>query len=159
AGSTTLDLAAAEDLVADLTRQHRFFHWHVEFPHIFRVGNGATDIDPATGWSGGFSCIIGNPPWDQVQLDPREFFASRDPTIANAANTAVREALISMLVNEDPGLYGAYRAEQRRNDGIKHFVHECGIFPLTSYGRLNTYSLFAELSRTVISAAGRLGLL
>jgi len=48
AGSYTLDLGAAEDLVADLTRQYRFFHWHVEFPHIFRVGNGARDIDPAT---------------------------------------------------------------------------------------------------------------
>ena len=34
----SLDLAAAEQLVADLSSQYRFFHWHVEFPHIFRVG-------------------------------------------------------------------------------------------------------------------------
>ena len=27
-----LELAAAEDLVINLTRQYRFFHWHVEFP-------------------------------------------------------------------------------------------------------------------------------
>ena len=79
AGTDTLDLAAAEDLVADLTRQYRFFHWHVEFPHIFRVGNGATGIDPATGWSGGFSCVIGNPPWERVKLQEQEFFASRSP--------------------------------------------------------------------------------
>ena len=58
----SLDLAAAEDLVADLTRQYRFFHWHVEFPHIFRVGGSSPE-----GWTGGFSCVIGNPPWDQVQ--------------------------------------------------------------------------------------------
>jgi hypothetical protein len=57
----TLELAAAEDLVINLTRQYRFFHWHVEFPHIFRVGNGVTDINLATGWAGGFSCVIGNP--------------------------------------------------------------------------------------------------
>ena len=82
AGSYTLDPAAAEDLVTDLTRQYRFFHWHVEFPHIFRVGNGATDIDPATGWSGGFSCVIGNPPWERVKLQEQEFFASRRPEIA-----------------------------------------------------------------------------
>ena len=68
----------------DLTRQYRFFHWHVEFPHIFRVGNGATDIDPATGWAGGFSCVIGNPPWERVKLQEQEFFASRQPEIANA---------------------------------------------------------------------------
>jgi hypothetical protein len=64
--------------VADLTRQFRF-HWHVEFPHTFRVGNGATDIDHATGWSGGFSCVIGNPPWERVKLQEQEFFAARSP--------------------------------------------------------------------------------
>jgi len=159
AGSSTLKLAAAEDLVADLTRQYRFFHWHVEFPHIFRVGNGAIDIDPATGWSGGFSCVIGNPPWDQVQHDPREFFASRNPAIANAANMAARKARISSLASEDPVLYAEYRAEQRHSDGLKHFIHESGRFPLTNYGRLNTYSLFAELCRSVISAAGSFGLI
>jgi hypothetical protein len=155
----TLNLSAAEDLVADLTRQYRFFHWHVEFPHIFRVGNGAHDIDPKTGWSGGFSCVIGNPPWEQVQLDPREFFASRNTRIANAANMAARDALISQLESEDPEMHAEYVLEQQRNDGIKHFVHDSGQFPQTSYGRLNTYSLFAELGRTIISAAGRSGLI
>ena len=77
ADAGTLDSAAAEELVSDLTRQYRFFHWHVEFPHIFRVGNGARDIDPATGWAGGFSCVIGNPPWERVKLQEQEFFASR----------------------------------------------------------------------------------
>ena len=44
-GANTLELSAAEDLVADLTLQYRFFHWHVEFPHIFPTGNGVTGID------------------------------------------------------------------------------------------------------------------
>ena len=79
ADAGTLELAAAENLVEDLTRQYRFFHWHVEFPHIFRVGNGAIDINPATGWAGGFSCVIGNPPWERVKLQEQEFFASRGP--------------------------------------------------------------------------------
>ena len=155
----TLDLAAAEDLVINLTRQYRFFHWHVEFPHIFRVGNGAIDIDPATGWAGGFSCVIGNPPWDQVQLDPREFFASRRPEITNAPNMTARDTMIADLEEDDPSLFGEHKAQQRSSDGMKHFVHSSGLFPLTSYGRLNTYSLFAELSRTVISAWGRSGLI
>ena len=59
---------------------------------------------------------------------------------------------------DDPALYAEHEAEQRYSDGIKHFVHESGRFPLTSYGRLNTYSLFAELSRAVISATGAFGL-
>ena len=152
----TLDLAEAEQLVTDLTRQYRFFHWHVEFPHIFRVGNGATDIDPATGWSGGFSCVIGNPPWDQVQLDPQEFFASRSPRSLTPRTWQHADDADRRPRHDDPALYAEYKAEQRHSDGIKHFVHESGRFPLTSYGRLNTYSLFAELSRAVISAAGRI---
>ena len=106
----TLELAAAEDLVINLTRQYRFFHWHVEFPHIFRVGNGATDIDPATGWAGGFSCVIGNPPWERVKLQEQEFFASRQPEIANAANAAARKKLIAALADSDsPAERALYR--------------------------------------------------
>ena len=79
----------------DLARQYRFFHWHVEFPHIFRVGNGATGIDPDTGWAGGFSCVIGNPPWERVKLQEQEFFAADRPEIANAANAAARKKMIA----------------------------------------------------------------
>jgi hypothetical protein len=154
----TLDLAAAETLVTELTRDYRFFHWHVEFPHIFRTGPGVTGIDTSTGWAGGFSCVIGNPPWDQVQLDPQEFFASRNPEITNAANMAARDKKIAKLADDDPSLYAEYKREQRLNDGIKHFVHQSNCYPLTSYGRLNTYSLFAESSRTIISLNGRSGL-
>ena len=71
---------------------------------------------------------------------------------------AARDKLIAELAGEDPVLYAEYKSEQRFNDGTKQFVHESGNFPLTSYGRLNTYSLFTELSRSVISPAGRLGL-
>ena len=157
ADAGTLELAAAEELVTDLARQYRFFHWHVEFPHIFRVGNGGAEADPAAGWVGGFSCVIGNPPWDQVQHDPREFFASRNPRIANAQNMAVRDAQIARLAQDDPSLYAENKAQQRRTDGVKHFVHESGRFPLTSYGRLNTYSLFAETARTLLADSGRSG--
>ena len=85
----TLGLAAAEDLVIDLTRQYRFFHWHVEFPHIFPVGNGAGTIDPATGWTGGFSCVIGNPPWDLGSAELRGFWD------ASAADPQVRSLMLA----------------------------------------------------------------
>jgi hypothetical protein len=153
----TLASAAAEELVTNLTRQYRFFHWHIEFPHIFRTGNEVAGIDAATGWAGGFSCVIGNPPWDQVQHDPREFFASRDPDVANAANMAERTMKLADVKRRNPALYAEHKLEQRHIAGIKHFAHMSGRFPLTSYGRLNTYALFAETSRTVISRLGRSG--
>jgi hypothetical protein len=41
---------------------------------MFRVGNSARDTDPAAGWAGGFSCVVGNPPWERVKLQEQEFF-------------------------------------------------------------------------------------
>lgn len=43
-----------------LARQYRFFHWHLEFPGIFTVPDDGS-ADTGTGWTGGFSCVVGNP--------------------------------------------------------------------------------------------------
>jgi hypothetical protein len=153
ADDASLSLAAAEKLVADLTREYRFFHWHVEFPHIFRVGGGSPQ-----GWDGGFTCVIGNPPWEKVELKEQEFFAQRDPDIANASNQAARKKLIAELPNTNPALYVEFANEQRRSAGWTLFLKETGRYQLTGQGRLNTYAVFAETSRTVIGPRGRSGL-
>jgi N-6 DNA Methylase len=158
ADDSTLDLATAERLVTELTRQYRFFHWHVEFPHIFRVGNGTHDLDPATGWSGGFSCVIGNPPWERVKLQEQEFFASRNPDIANAPNAAARKKLIAALPDTDPALRNEFEAELRKAAGWSFLLRESGRYPLTGRGDINTYAVFAETARTVIGPRGRSGL-
>ena len=152
----TLELAAAETLVADLTRQYRFFHWHVEFPHIFRTG--VTGIDGKTGWSGGFSCVIGNPPWERVKLQEQEFFAAKAPAIANAANAAARKKLIAALPDTDPMLYNEFQTELRKAAGWSFLLRESGRYPLTGRGDINTYAVFAETARTVIGPQGRSGL-
>ena len=158
----TLELAAAEELVINFTRQYRFFHWHIEFPHIFRVGNGATDTNPAAGWAGGFSCVIGNPPWERVKLQEQEFFAARQPEIANAANAAARKKLIAGLADSDsPGnraLYDEFQIELRKAAGWSHLLRESGRYRLTGRGDINTYAVFAETARTIIKARGRSGL-
>lgn len=140
-----------------LRDQYRFFHWHLEFPDVFSAPEDGGGVDKATGWAGGFDCVLGNPPWDQVQVDAREFFASRRPEIAKEANMATRSRMIKNLEVENPGLFDAYVEEQRKNDGNKRFLHASGRFPLTSYGRLNTSSLFAELAGLLCGNFGRTG--
>jgi len=158
ADRSSLDLGATEQLVADMTRQYRFFHWHVEFPHIFPIGNGTTSLDPRTGWSGGFSCVIGNPPWERVKLQEQEFFASRQPTIANASNAAVRKKMIQALRDTDVALYNEFQAELRGSAGWSHFLRGSGRYPLTGRGDVNTYAVFAETAHTIISSEGYSGL-
>src|SRR5690606_28629775 len=112
-----------------------------------------------TGWSGGFSCVLGNPPWDQIQLDDREFFAVSAPEIAAAPNMSERKKLIEKLRFDDSSLHLAYQQATRNLDGVKHFIHASGRYPLTSFGRLNSAPLFAESALTTISSEGLVGLI
>jgi hypothetical protein len=151
---SSLNLAAAEQQVADLTRQYRFFHWHVEFPHIFRVGGGSPE-----GWTGGFSCVIGNPPWEKVKLLEQEFFAQRDPEIAKAPNAAARKNLIAALADTAPTLYREFENESRKASGWSFFLRGSGRYPLTGRGDINTYAVFAETVRAMIAPNGRGGVI
>ena len=146
--------------VRDLARQYRFFHWHLEFPGIFTVPeSGAADVDPATGWQGGFSCVVGNPPWETLQMEDKQFFAAigRDD-IAGAVTASHRTKMINSLVDHDPPLHDAYQTARRRSDATTHLARS-GRFPLTATGKINTYSVFAETFRTITAPNGAAGII
>jgi hypothetical protein len=145
-------------LVRKLARQYRLFHWHLEFPGIFTVGEDGKD-DPATGWSGGFSCVIGNPPWERVKIQDKEFFGNLGRIdIENAANAAIRKKMIEELTCTDPHLYRSYQQALRQSDATAHLLLKSGRYPLTGQGDVNTYSVFAETMRTVVSPSGAAGI-
>jgi hypothetical protein len=161
-GESSLDLADVESTVEDLAKQYRFFHWHIEFPHIFRVPEQGA-VDEATGWQGGFSCVLGNPPWERVKRQEQEFFASRDPEIANAANAAARKKAIAALATsvepERKALHDEWLRALHEADGISHLLRSSGRYPLTGKGDINTYSVFAETARTILHPRGQLGMI
>ncbi|MGD0088503.1 MAG: hypothetical protein ABSE73_01155 [Planctomycetota bacterium] len=55
------------EAVARLAREHRFFHWELEFPDVFTVERQ------------GFDAIVGNPPWEILKPNSKEFFSNLDP--------------------------------------------------------------------------------
>src|SRR5207302_69774 len=105
------DARAAIEALRD---EYAFFHWHVEFPQVFRVPQNEDPENDQTGWSGGFDCVLGNPPWDQIEAKTVEVGDERR--------------------HDAPRLLA----------GIQHFVHTSGRFPTSSYGRLNLAPLFVE---------------
>jgi hypothetical protein len=143
--------------ISELASQYRWFHWHLEFPQIF-FGGGASNAEPVRGWSGGFDCVIGNPPWEHVELKEQEWFASRVPAIAEAPG-ATRKKLISALADERPEIYRQYRAALRQADGERAFLANSGRYPLTGRGRINTYAVFAETDRALLAPSGQLGVI
>jgi hypothetical protein len=128
-----------------LAVENKFFHWPLEFPDVFEQG--------------GFDVILGNPPWERIKLQQQEFFATREPSIANAANSANRNKLIKALKENNPTLFHEYELALHNADCSGKFLRESGRCVLTAVGDINTYSVFSELSSTLINKKGRGGII
>jgi hypothetical protein len=161
---TTLDMRTAlagrqpdAQLLAravELAGAARSFHWSLEFPAIMAAG--------------GFDVVLGNPPWERIKLQEQEFFATREPEIAEAPNAAARGRLIAKLKSAAPStreraLYEEFESAKRTAEASSVFARvvtdDGGRFPLTGRGDVNTYALFAELFACLTSTRGRAGVI
>jgi SAM-dependent methyltransferase len=138
----------------NLAGEARAFHWPLEFPDIMAAG--------------GFDVVLGNPPWERIKLQEQEFFAAREPEIAEAPNAAARGRLIAKLREAEPAtreraLYEAFEGAKRTAEAASVFARvpaeDSGRFPLTGRGDVNTYALFAELFAGLASTCGRAGVI
>jgi len=142
-GAYSLPEKIAVDVKA-LADKHRFFHWHLEFPEVFMKRQR-------------FDCVLGNPPWERIKLQEKEFFAQRDPEIANIPNAAARKRLITNLPETNPALWYEFTTAKRMAEAESLFVRYSGCYPLCGRGDINIYTLFAELNRSILSTNGILG--
>ncbi|RYF52782.1 MAG: SAM-dependent DNA methyltransferase, partial [Comamonadaceae bacterium] len=154
-----------EDATQALCRQHGVFHWWLAFPQVAGAG--------------GFSVMLGNPPWERIKLQEEEFFATRSPLVAMAKNKAeraqriewLREGVLLHRVNPDleraegltppnraeMALYAGFIAARRGAEAASLYAHDSGRFPLTGVGDVNTYALFAETFLQAMAPNGRTG--
>lgn len=133
------------------SEQNRFFHWQLQFPEVF-------DRE-----SPGFDVVLGNPPWERIKLQEKEFFAVRAPEIAEALNAAARGRMIQALAASDSlterQLYAEFQLTRHATDASSQFVRKGGRFPLTGIGDVNLYALFAELALNLIGRGSRAGII
>ena len=157
--------AEIEDTAQTLCRRHAVFHWWLSFPQVAA--------------NGGFSVMLGNPPWERIKLQEEEYFATRSPLVAQAGNKAERAQRIELLregmllhnvapdVERAEGLTPPNRAEQalyagfiaakRGTEAASLFAHDSRRYPLTGVGDVNTYALFAETFFQATASKGRAG--
>lgn len=138
----------------DIAIKARAFHWPLEFPDVMAKG--------------GFDLVIGNPPWERIKIQEQEFFASREPEIAEAPNAAARGRMIEQLkqassASRERLLYEEFELTKRLAEASSEFARlsasDGGRFVLTGRGDINTYALFAELFATLIGPQGRAGII
>lgn len=138
------------DASENLCRELRVLHWPLAFPAVWTRG--------------GFDAVIGNPPWERIKLQEKEFFAGPAPDIANARNAAERGRMIRGLGEAPEGsaeqrLFEDFQAAKRAAEAASAFARYGVRYPLTGTGDVNTYALFAEAFATLIGPNGRAGVI
>jgi hypothetical protein len=148
------------DEIQRLAALYQFFHWHLAFPDVFHVPQSdAARDNEQSGWTGGFDCILGNPPWEKIKLQEREFFAIVDPAVAVANTAADRKRLIQRHRDGNTDEWKQYKTQLELDAKTSHFCRNSGCYPLTGAGEANTYSLFAEASTRLVARTGYIGLI
>lgn len=123
---------------------YRFFHWPLEFPEVFEKK--------------GFDCVLGNPPWEMMQLEEQQFFATRDEVIAKLSGESRKKAIAKLLEN-NPALAIEYKTAKRNYDACGKFYKSSENYKLTAIGKPNSYSLFAERINNIQNISGRSGII
>jgi hypothetical protein len=127
----------------------RAFHWPLEFPHIF-FAEATTRR--------GFDAVLGNPPWEVMQLGEEEYFMQRAPEVAMLSG-AKRKKAISQLEHEQPAIHAEYIRDLRANEAGNELARSGGRFDLSARGKINTYALFADLFSALTGRHGRAGVI
>jgi len=139
--------ALTRNTTADLSRHYNFFHWHLAFPQVFDTEGGS-----------GFDLVLGNPPWDTLSPDTKEFFSAYEPQIRFEDKDG-QTAIVKRLLEH--GDIAAKWAEYRRDlYATVHFIKKSGRYKLFAPGNLgkgdfNVYRMFAETAMKTARPGGR----
>jgi len=130
--------------VERLASQYQFFHWQLAFPEVFA--------------GGGFDLVLGNPPWDTLSPDAKEFFAGYNPEV-RFRDEKGQNALIDELLAQ-PEIKRKWEQYRRELFGLVHFLKESGRYVLYAEGNLgkgdfNIYRMFVELALRSVRQGGR----
>ncbi|MBN9389370.1 MAG: hypothetical protein J0I20_15185 [Chloroflexi bacterium] len=132
-----------------LAAENGFFHWELEFPHIFKE-------------SGGFDVVLGNPPWERIKLQEEEHFVDT-PYILEAPNKAERTRRIEEWRHHKDAFkrerIQKFETAKHQAEAESRFVRASKRYPLTAVGDVNTYALFAEQYRILLNSKGYSGII
>ncbi len=163
------NIVHGNSLVHDPAQHPAGFNWQERFPEVFTNssdhshpasrGVPAPGPTPLLPRQPGFDCVIGNPPWERIKLQEREFFSLPAPEIATATNAATRRKLVAKLEAADPALFERYQQARSSADSLLTYCRTSDQYPLTGKGDINLYAVFAELAYQLVAPYGRVGLL
>ena len=119
--------------VVELAGHYRFFHWPIAFADVMA--------------GGGFDLVLGNPPWETMSPDQKEFFSTYDPEVRFMTPTDQKAAFDHLL--EHPSIAAKWEEYCRDLYAAVHFMKSSGRYRLFAPGNLgkgdfNVYRMFVE---------------
>ncbi len=131
------------------------FCWELEFPEVFYDSDGTLNPDS------GFDVVIGNPPWDVVKPNDREFFDEFQPGFSKKSRS--KRDKIKQKLLQDEEIQSQYEQYCEEISIFLDFAKSDQYYRRQTSGRYghtyNTYKLATELSYNIASQDGVVSLL
>ncbi|MBW4532660.1 MAG: hypothetical protein KME09_01855 [Pleurocapsa minor HA4230-MV1] len=121
-------------LVEEIAKEKRFFHWELEFADIFADNNG-------------FDFILGNPPWIKVEWKEGDVLGDAEPLFVLRGFTAsklgkLREETLTKYSQLKPDYFNVYEGLE----GTQNFLNAFQNYPLLVGQKANLYKCFIPQS-------------
>jgi len=141
------------DRFEEVRRRERFFHWELEFPEVF------LDDPP------GFDAVLGNPPWDKVKPDRKEFYGRYDVLIRAYVGGEL-DRRIQELHREHPALADGFAAYEARIKTLAACLRKGGDYRYETWevdgrrtgGDPDAFKFFVERNWRLVREDGRVGM-
>ncbi|HBR2091747.1 TPA: class I SAM-dependent DNA methyltransferase [Klebsiella quasipneumoniae subsp. quasipneumoniae] len=117
-------------IVDALKKQHRFFHWDLEFCDLFAE-------------RGGFDLMLGNPPWLRVEWQEAGVLGDYEPEFVLRKLSASKLAMLRVdTFSAIPALEDAWRSEYEGCEGMQNFLNAQQNYPVLAGQKANLYKCF-----------------
>ena len=134
-------------IVDALRKQHRFFHWDLEFCDLFAE-------------RGGFDLMLGNPPWLKVEWQEAGVLGDYEPEFVLRKLSASKLAMLRVdTFNAIPALEDAWRSEYEGCEGMQNFLKAQQNYPVLRGVQTNLYKCFLPQAWRLGSQNGVAGFL
>ena len=124
-----------------IANQYNFFHWPLEFPHVFHRENS------------GFDVVVGNPPWNKIKFEKPNFLALHDPGFKGVRSAKDRDLREQKLFVARPGLKDQMERQVSQVDLQRLFFKEGNGYIYQGSGDSDLFKLFCE-RYTVLASKG-----
>jgi len=130
AETSVIDARHKTDQVQELLATLNPIHFPIEFPEVFSTTNP------------GFQCVLGNPPWEKLEVDRQIWWGSRFPGLRSLPTQAARDRQITDLQASHSDLEEEFLAEKASVDLVRtHLL--AGPYPGLGKSHADLYKAFA----------------